>query len=265
MPSLEFRGKPSDNWLVVSSRLCGRCYGPGVWLLHPCFQFLSGQLEALYDSDLPLSLTFSPFGFCQPRLYPSYHCHHLHIIIHVSLIHVLTWCPLLFRFIICLLCHVVLFAFWLATFRVTLIYSPLPFELVRCLLYHPPSPTLFMLTSSYSFTHVAHVYVYVSFLPLSRFDRHPPSSLLLTSLPYAFYSSVLSIIVVFHTTHTRMFPFLLRNPSLLIFSSLHTLPLRLLRLTGGVRIPRLSFSLIETYCIRTYNQPPAYHSHADLS
>ena len=97
MPLLEFRGKPSDNRLVVSSRRSGRCYSPGVWLFHPCFQFLLGQLEAFYGSDLPLSLTVSSYSSAL-----SYHCHHLHIIIHVSLIHVLTRCSLLSRFIICL-------------------------------------------------------------------------------------------------------------------------------------------------------------------
>lgn len=84
-------------------------------------------------SQFPRTLSF---GFCHPRLYPSYHCHHLHIIIHVSLIHVLTWCPLLSRFIICLSsCRP--FCFLACNFlRHTHI---LLFELVRCLLYHPLS------------------------------------------------------------------------------------------------------------------------------
>ena len=49
----------------------------------------------------------------------------------------------------------------------------------------------------------------------------------------------------------RMSPFLLRNPALLIFTSLHTLPLCLLRLTDGVRIRSLSL-ILETYCIPLY-------------
>ena len=69
MPSLEFRENLSGNGLVVSGRLWGRCYGPGVWLFHPCFQFLSGQLEAFYDSDLPLSLTVPSYPFI--RVLPS--------------------------------------------------------------------------------------------------------------------------------------------------------------------------------------------------
>ena len=57
----------------------------------------------------------------------------------------------------------------------------------------------------------------------------------------------------------RMFPFLLQIPALLIFASLHTLPLCLLRSTDRVRTPdfrSLSPILPEPYCIPIYNQLP---------
>ena len=192
MPLLEFREKPSGNWLVVSSRRCGRCYSPGVWLFHPHFQFLSGQLEAFYDSDLPLSQfpRILPFGFCQPRLYPSYHCHHIHIIIHVSLIHVSTWCSLLSRFIICLLScrpfcflpcnvprHTHIFSTPLRAGSMPIITSPLSNLIhVNVIPIHSPRCACVCLC----FIRSSHSPSLIVILPSS-----------LLHLPYAFYSSVL--------------------------------------------------------------------------
>jgi len=89
-----------------------------------------------------------------------------------------------------------------------------------------------------------------------------PSSLL--HLSYTFYSSVLcppSLWVCF-VSHMRIFPFLLQNPTLLIFASLHTPSLCLLRFTDSVNILRPSFPLTHpTASLYTTNQPP----HTDLS
>ena len=77
--------------------------------------------------------------------------------------------------------------------------------------------------------------------PLSQFDRHSP--LISIRIPYAFYSSVLCPLSLRFIPRMRIFPLLLRNPAPLIFTSLHTLPLRPLRPTGDARILRLSFPL----------------------
>jgi hypothetical protein len=123
---------------------------------------------------------------------------------------------------------------------------PLPLshsELVRCLLYHPPSsPPRSCLTSSlFNSPRCACACLCFILSPQS-----PGLIVILSSslLPlwYTFYSLVLCPLYLFHTTH-RMFPFSLQNPALLIFASLHTLPLCLFRLTGGVHTVRVSFSL----------------------
>lgn len=95
--------------------------------------------------------------------------------------------------------------------------------------------------------------------PLSQFDRHSP--LISIRIPYAFYSSVLCSLSLRFIPRMRIFPPLLRNPAPLIFTSLHTLPLRLLRPTGGARILRLSFPL--THPPRSLLHPyiqPATHT-----
>lgn len=91
MPLLEFRGKPSDNGLVTSSRPCGEGitalgFGYSILVFNSCQDSLEHFMIRTCRSHS--QLPHSSFGFCQPRLYPSYHCHHLHIIVHVSLIHV---------------------------------------------------------------------------------------------------------------------------------------------------------------------------------
>ena len=103
-----------------------------------------------------------------------------------------------------------------------ILLSPTHFELVRSLLYHPPSPTPFMLTSSLFIPpRCACVRLcFILSLPTSpRFDRHSPL-ITITPLVQVLFIGLVSIIVVFHTTHAL----LLQNPALLIFASLHTLP-----------------------------------------
>ena len=143
-------------------------------------------------------------------------------------------------------------------------YSPPSphFELVRSLLYHPPSPTPFMLTSSL-FIPPRCACVCLCFIPSlptsPRFDRHSPL-ITITPLVQVLFIGLVSIIVVFHTTHAL----LLQNPALLIFASLHTLPALPFTLNRQrSHHPAFVSSLIlsETYCIPIYNQPP----HTDLS
>ena len=122
------------------------------------------------------------------------------------------------------------------------------------------SPASFMLTSSLFISpRCACACLCFTLSPHSpRFDRHSPSSLLLLS--YAFYSSVLVVpSYLCFILHMRMFPFLLQNPALLTFASLHTLPPLCLSTLDRWRShpPTLvPSSLPETYRILIYNQPP---------
>ena len=206
------------------------------------------------------------------RLYPAYHCHHLHTIIHVSpfmspldvlffpQIHHLSVVMSSFCFLPCNVSR-----------RYSYIRLSSHLELVRCLLYHPSTPlshTSFMLMSSLFISpRCACACLCFTLSPHSpRFDRHSPSSLLLLS--YAFYSSVLVVpSYLCFILHMRMFPFLLQNPALLTFASLHTLPPLCLSTLDRWRShpPTLvPSSLPETYRIPIYNQPPI-PSHTDPS
>ena len=116
---------------------------------------------------------------------------------------------------------------------------------VRCLLSHPHplSATSFMLTSSSISIHFPTLRVCVSmvhsFLSRLRFDRHRPISII-PPLVRVLFIGLVSTILVFHTTHAHVFIFCYRTPHCLIFASLHTLSLCLLRLADDVRILRLS-------------------------
>ena len=212
---------------MVSSRRRGRCSNPGVRLFLPYFQFLSGQLEAFYG-PAPLvhsTLVFFHPGFVSPVFIPLI----IAIVFTLSSMSLsfmsLAWRSLFPRFIICLSsCRP--FAFCLATFYITLIYSP--FELVRYLLYHLPSPTSFMLTSLV-FIPPRCACVCLCFIPSS----HRPG--LIVILPLSLLRLVRVLFVglvpyscVSYHTHAPVF-ILLRNPALLIFASLHTPPLCLPR------------------------------------
>ena len=138
----------------------------------------------------------------------------------------------------------------------------------RCLLYHLPSPlsaTSFMLTSSAISIHFPTLRVDVSmvhsFPSQPRFDRHSPISITLPLVRVLFTGLVVHYTCVSYYT-CACFHFLLQNPALLIFASLHTLSLCPLRLADGIRILRISLSPSPSFpspkLIRTpiYNQPP---------
>ena len=135
---------------------------------------------------------FLPYSFIRvlpaPPLIP-YHCHHLHIVIHVSLIHVLAWC-FSFRSIVCLSsCRPLLSALQRSTsYSYILLPSPTSgwFDAYYII------PTSFMLTSSLftPTTRCACVCLCFILTPhLLGLIVILPSSLL--RLQYTFYSSVL--------------------------------------------------------------------------
>jgi len=243
MPSLEFRENLSGNWLVVSSRLWGRCYGPGVWLFHPCFQFLSGQLEAFYYSDLPLSLTVPSYSFIRVLPFPSLSLlslpsySHYHPCLSHSCPHLVSPSLQIHHL------SVVMSSFLLSGLQRSTPHSYiLLFELVRCLLYHPLSNLIHVNVIPIHSPRCACVCLcFIRSPPLSQFDRHSPL-ISITHPVRVLFIRLVSIIVVFHTAHAHV-SFFVTEPRTANLHFAAYSPLRLLRSTGGVRIPRLSFSL----------------------
>ena len=214
---------------MVSGRRCGRCSNPGVRLFLPYFEFLSGQLEAFYDSDLPFSLTVFSYSFIRVLSVPclsllsssssshyhpclSHSCPHLAFVF--PQIHNLSVVMSSFCFLPCnVLHHTHIFptSSWFDAYYII----PLT-NLIHVNVIGIHSTTLRVCMSMFH-----------SFLPCPGLIVILPSSLL--RLVRVLFIGLVSTIFVFHTTHMRPFPFLLRNPALLIFALLHTPPLCLSR------------------------------------
>ena len=158
----------TGSWSLVDATKDLPALGFGYF--HPCYRFLSGQLEARYDSDLPLSLVFSHPGFVSPVFIPL-----IIVIIFTSSSMSLSFMSSLDVFSpdsssVCR--HVVLFAFCLATFHVILISLPFRAGLMPII----SSPLSYLIHVNVITIHSATLRVcmsmFHSFPPPSRFDRH---------------------------------------------------------------------------------------------
>lgn len=183
----------------------------GLAIFHFRFEFLSGQLEAHYDLDLSLSLTiflvFFQLGYVSPAFNPlssssshtvipclSHSCPHLMFFSSLQIHHLCLFSCRPFCFLTCNVPR-----------HISYIHLPALISSWFDSYYITPTPTSFMLTSTPIHRHhVAHVYVYGPFFPLTvpGLIVILPSSLL--HLPHVLFITLVSIIVVFRTTHARV-------------------------------------------------------------
>ena len=197
---------------MVSGRRCEWYSSPGVWLYFILvLNSYQDSLKHVYDLDLSLSLTvslifFQP-GYVSPAFNPLSSSSSSNIVIP-CLSHS---CPHLMFFFSLQIHHLCLsscrpFCFLTCNVPRHISYIHLPAPTSSWFDSYYITPTSFMLTSSPIHPqHVAHVYVYVSFFPfiVPGLIVILPSSLLLLPV-HVLFIGLVSIIVVFRTTHAHV-------------------------------------------------------------